>query len=388
MKKKLKLFALTIVFCLVVSFAACGGNMKPSVGLEYELNEDESSYTVVGIGECEDTNIFIPRKYKDLPVTIIGEKSFYNCNSIKSVVFPDSVVTIEDYAFENCNLLSSVKFEEGSRLKLIGLQAFAGCQALKTIVLPDNEISIKESPFDGTAYYSDAKNWDENGVLYLGNYLIGVNDTIPNDYAIKSSTKAIAEGAFWFNESITNIVIPNGVTAIERDTFSDCSSLKSVKFASNSKLASIGDSAFEGCKLLENISIPEGVASIGYTAFTDCRSLKAIVIPEKVTSIEEGTFSGCRSLTSILIPKKVTRIGRWAISGCSSLKKVFFGGTNAEWNSISIDNSYNGNDDLLHATRYYFTEDAPSEEQWAEWEYWWHYDPETNEPTPWVKENQ
>jgi len=57
-------------------------------------------------------------------------------------------------------------------------------------------------------------------------------------------------------------------------------------------------------------------------AFDRCRSLKSIIIPEGVTKIKEGTFHGCTSMESIVIPDSVTEIGDYAFYGCSSLKKV------------------------------------------------------------------
>jgi hypothetical protein len=45
-----------------------------SEGLEYELNEDGTSYSVIGIGTCEDTDIVIPSTYEGLPVTRLKAK--------------------------------------------------------------------------------------------------------------------------------------------------------------------------------------------------------------------------------------------------------------------------------------------------------------------------
>ena len=67
------------------------------------------------------------------------------------------------------------------------------------------------------------------------------------------------------------------------------------------KVTSIGKSAFEGCKVLESIVIPNNVASIGDTAFTRCESLTSIEIPQSVTRIHERAFLFCESLSSIKV---------------------------------------------------------------------------------------
>ena len=62
-------------------------------------------------------------------------------------------------------------------------------------------------------------------------------------------------------------------------------------------------------KSITHITIPEGVTAIEKVAFRDCSALKSIDIPNSVTTIGDGAFSGCSSLQSIDIPNSVTKIG-------------------------------------------------------------------------------
>ena len=87
-------------------------------------------------------------------------------------------------------------------------------------------------------------------------------------------------------------------------------------------VTSIGDRAFENCRSLTSITIPNSVTSIGSKAFYDCSSLTSITIPENVTSIRERAFDNCKKLTSITIPENVTSIGNYAFSDCSSLTSI------------------------------------------------------------------
>ena len=79
----------------------------------------------------------------------------------------------------------------------------------------------------------------------------------------------------------------------------------------------ICDSAFRGCKSLEQINIPDSVTSIGHSAFWSCKSLEQIYIPDSVTSIGDSAFWGCKSLQEITIPSSVRTIGTNPFVGCT-----------------------------------------------------------------------
>ena len=91
------------------------------------------------------------------------------------------------------------------------------------------------------------------------------------------------------------------------------------------------------------------VVGISSGAFNKCTSLTSITIPSTVTSIGSGAFASCTSLTSITIPSSVTIISDGAFSGCSSLKSVYYRGTEAQWNTITLSKYSNG--DLINATK-------------------------------------
>ena len=92
-----------------------------------------------------------------------------------------------------------------------------------------------------------------------------------------------------------NVVIPDGVTAIEHFAFSWCELFTKITIPNS--VISIGDWAFSGCSFLTSITIPDGVTSIGECAFDGCESLASITIPNSVTSMEKYAFRECPNLT-------------------------------------------------------------------------------------------
>jgi hypothetical protein len=91
-----------------------------------------------------------------------------------------------------------------------------------------------------------------------------------------------------------NYTIPNSVTTIGDNAFSDCNGLTSV-IIGNSVIA-IGNSAFSYCNGLISVIIGNSVIAIGNSAFSYCSGLTSITIPNSVTTIGDHAFYNYRGL--------------------------------------------------------------------------------------------
>ena len=279
-------------------------------------------------------------------VTNIGDYAFWGCKSLKSLVIPDGVTSIGDCAFYDCESLKSLVIPDS--VTSIGGRAFVGCTSLKSLVIPDSVGNIIGNPFSGwngelkclSPYfiYDNKVLFDKDKSKIIAfrdknttSYVIPDSVSSIGDYAfwnchslkrlvLPDSVSSIGDWAFWNCRSLTDIVIPDSVNSIGDRVFSGCCSLKSLVIPDN--VSSIGESAFEDCTSLSSLVIPEGVTSIGHCAFRGCYSLSNIVIPNGVTSIEDCAFSRCKSLVEVVIPDSVTSIGYWAFEGCRSLNDI------------------------------------------------------------------
>lgn len=87
------------------------------------------------------------------------------------------------------------------------------------------------------------------------------------------------------------------------------------------QVTEIGNQSFQGADI-ENVIIPNSILSIGNNAFQNCKLLKNITIPSSVTNIESFAFSNCDILEKISIPASVTNIGDNAFYGCVKLTSI------------------------------------------------------------------
>jgi hypothetical protein len=248
--------------------------------------------------------VVIPSLIIGLPVTSIGESSFFHQSSLTSVTIPTSVTSIGSFAFFYCTGLTSVTIP--SEVTGIGDRAFLFCTGLK-------EITVDTA----NAYYSSLA-----GVLFnkAQTLLIQYPGGKTGSYTIPTSVTSIGHSSFGYCTGLTSITIPANVTSIGDNAFEDCSGLISVTLPAS--VTSIGDYAFLQCTGLTSVTLTASVTSIGHSSFRYCTGLTSITIPEGWTSVGDSSFMECTGLTSVSIPASVTSIGDSAFMNCTGLPSV------------------------------------------------------------------
>lgn len=174
-------------------------------------------------------------------VESIGSDAFRGKLGIKEVYLPTSIKQIEENAFSSCSNLRQVIFAEPSNLKIIGKFAFSYCSSLKIVQIPDSVETIEDGAF--------------------GNSSVEKIIFTPNSKLTKFGC------AFASCKNLKSITIPKGVEELPRFLFSDCSSLKEIKFMEGSNLKIIKDQAIEMCPNLKKLVLPNQYIQLDSGAF-------------------------------------------------------------------------------------------------------------------------
>lgn len=307
-------------------------SMLPSIKIPSTVKEigDSAFYCCSNL-----TSVVIPNGVKTIGNYAFAYCYYYNYGmptGLSTVVLPDSVTSIGDYAFEGCWALTSVTFGKG--LREIGDHAFDACGFL-SIVLPTGIETLGQGVFN---------NCENLTYVTLPNQITEISDWLfRNCYSLKSVTipygvETIGEWAFYDCKSLTSVSIPSTVTRIDSQAFTRCVALPSVTIPNS--VETLADGAFSSCYSLSSIIIPGSVTQLG-SAFSYCTGLSDVTILNGLSTIPVFAFLGCSQLTSITIPVSVTSIESSAFRDCDSLSKIYYAGTEAQWNTISISSSYN-----------------------------------------------
>ena len=258
--------------------------------------------------------IDMPDKPIAVSFTVLGGTAYYNnpSNWEKGVLYADGYLiavnadfaalteyavkegtkVIADNAFSGAGYSGKVKkitLPDG--LYRIGQGAFAKLGALTEVNIPESVRSIGYGAFAATGYDKTANYTD--GGLYVGNWLVAVENTAITSFTVKDGTVGVADGKdtslfpsraqkatqlslpsslkyigarSFARLRITELKLPSGLQTLGEGAFASCSWLKTVNLGDCAELESIGAQVFTNAAITE-IAIPAGVVSVGELVF-------------------------------------------------------------------------------------------------------------------------
>lgn len=324
-------------------------------------------------------------------VESIGELAFYECKNLAAVSLPGTLTSMGIDAFRNCHNLTDLTLAEG--IVSIPERGFYECLRLQEVTFPSTLKEIGRSAFYHTAL--------REVVLPEGITVIKENAfycVYLESITLPSTLTTIEKDAVWSSE-LKNLVIPAGVTSIAREAFTGgCDNLESLtvpfvggapceesfnKYENQLGYIFGGTSYQEHHEMffgekLKTVTVLGGYM-IAANAFGECAYIENVRFAEGIAVIWDSAFSGCTGLKTVVLPKTLEKIGRAFASLTEELDAVYYAGTEADWNSITIDTENAGTAKFAASPRYYYSETAPT----ASGNYWHYVD---GVPTVWTLE--
>lgn len=264
------------------SITEIGSNAFQNTGLtEIVLPESVTKVDNYAFDNTQITSLVLPDS-----ITSLGTGAFQNNAMLKSVTLSDGLETIPSSAFKYCTKLTSV--EIGDNVGEIASYAFQYCAALNHVTLGVSVQTIGSMAFSGCNNLVEVYNRSRFFSIEIGATTNGyIGQHAKNVYTPKKgSSKLMQTGDFYVyvdgEEKLLvsyvgvarDIVIPEGVTKIEKEVFKDNLDIATVKLSDS--VTEIGSSAFSGCTYLYKITLGKGLTTIGASAFNNCYKLVEI----------------------------------------------------------------------------------------------------------------
>ncbi|MBQ8704014.1 MAG: leucine-rich repeat protein [Bacteroidales bacterium] len=248
-----------------------------------------------------------------------------------AVAIPDSVVyegsiypvtEIAGYVFSSQTGMTTVTLPKG--LTNVGYAAFGGCTGLTRVYFSGTVAQWCAIEFDG---------WNWNPTADAHHLYIGGQEVI--NLVVPEGVTSIGAGAFAGLTSMTSVTLPSTLDTIGTAAFEGCNGLLRVNytgtvadwcnigFYEGSNPLAYARNLYIGGSKVTNLVIPEGVTAIKPYAFHGLQGLTSVEFPEGLLSIGRYAFESCWGIT-YTIPSTVTSIGEWALRGSN----VYFNAAN------------------------------------------------------------
>lgn len=310
-------------------------------------------------------------------VTRLGSRNFYK-SGLTEIIVPASVTEVAKEAFIDCKNLTKVTFRmpEGEQ-KLVSLtlagDAISGCDNLETLELParlkeianvtkafnafrnlkeinvtgecDDQIYSSLTEKDGAGANGILTNGDKSEIIFCPlkkefNAVTENNNTVYEFVVPNIVTKIGAHAFDMYRQSseiknvyyaLNKVTFHAGMVSIGEKAFYNLNAMRTVEFgAGDDPLGlTIGESAFEGCRLINTITFGETagkvscVKEIGKKAFYD-NCVESLVLSSSLEVIGESAFADCDNLTDLDLSKVSSdlRFGAYAFAECNGLTSV------------------------------------------------------------------
>jgi len=149
-----------------------------------------------------------------------------------------------------------------------------------------------------------------------------IGDNTVTKVVIPEGVEKINSYAFANLTALEEVVLPSTMNSIEYGAFYGCTSLQKITFSGENNLQIISQNAFENCDLRGTLEL-SSICVISDYAFAGNQKLEGIKLGESVLSIGQYAFAGCKKLSDITIEAKKVKYGAYSFTGCESITEFY-----------------------------------------------------------------
>ncbi len=284
------------------------GNEKS--GWTVTIKENNKDYTISSTGKIDEIEKVEGSK-SDWEIE--GNAVVKYLGSSNDIVVPNyvdgtKITEVGENIFSASKLTGTLKISEG--IKVLDKNSFGGSKFTGSIVFPNTLVEIKEYAFAGCTGFSGNLELPDS-LEKIGPYAFAGWTGNLNDLVIPGSIKEFGDYAFVSCSGFKgNLVLKDGIKNLGNNTFLSCSGFSGTLKIPDS-VETIGSQTFCGCsRFTGELKIPDSVKKIGDSTFSGCSGFTgSLIIPENVEEIGFGAFYGCSGFTGDLVINDNTKIG-------------------------------------------------------------------------------
>ena len=309
----------------------------------------EDGGAVIGAGSGtaysgSETAVSTPTTLGGYPVVGIGEYAFFK-SELTALTISEGVTFIDSYAVQSCSSLTEITIP--STLTTIFFKAIRACTGLTALHIPSIEVwcAINFTSYTASPFYNNSSDL----LLYINGEKItdlvipeGITSIGANAfYGAKQFTSVtLPKGLIAVGENA--LCCPN-LTAVYTPGLADWCAIEfdgsdANPIYANSSTCSlyVGDKIFT--ETVSDLILPEGITSVGSYAFYGFKNITSVTLPSTLTVIGDGAFSTCTGITSVTFNGGNISVKGTAFSNCSAIERVCAPSV-SDWLSISFEKS-------------------------------------------------
>lgn len=221
------------------------------------------------------TSIIVPAT-----VTSLGASAFVGASNLVSATLPNTITTMGNFTFENCSKLTTVNIPTSESLTVIPGFMLAGCVSLTDITIPANIAVIDACAFE--------------------------NCTGLTSITIPATVTKIRNQAFKGCTNLTKVVTPDLAAWCNIGFVQEDASTPSSNPLYYAHHLYVGDTE------VTELVVPDGVEAIQPRAFINATALTKVTLPATVTEIRYNAFNGCTGVTDVWCKSDALPFTTWA----------------------------------------------------------------------------